>query len=111
MGYVVDKMTLQEVFLQVLCFVLSLPFDHCSILIHVSVTNASNLSNLQHHILTHLREKNVLDSSYSYLLSRHMYVTLWHLMSVIPVTQHDTQNVEHQVQMTAFSGLPLAGLI
>ena len=65
-GYVVDKMTLGEVFLQVLCFALSLRFDHCSMLIHVSVTNASNVSSLQHHRITHLRDKNVLDSSYSY---------------------------------------------
>jgi hypothetical protein len=66
-GYVVDKITLGEVFLQVLCFALSLRFDYCSVLIHVSVTNASNVSSLRHHRLTHLREENVLDSSYSYL--------------------------------------------
>jgi hypothetical protein len=53
-GYVIDKMTPGEVFLQVLCFALSLPFDCCAILINVSVTNASNVSNLQHHRLTHL---------------------------------------------------------
>jgi hypothetical protein len=62
----VQQKTLRHVFLQVLCFALSLPFDHCSMLIHVSVTNASNLSSLQHRRITHLGEKNVLDISYSY---------------------------------------------
>jgi len=39
-GFVVDKLTLGQVFLQELCFPLSVLYHQCSVCIHWFVTNA-----------------------------------------------------------------------
>lgn len=38
-------------------------------------------------------------------------LTLWHLMSGVPITRCDAQNTEHQVKVAAFSGLTYTDLI
>jgi hypothetical protein len=37
-------------------------------------------------------------------------LTLWHLISDIPIPHCGAQNAIHQVQITAFNGLPYAAL-